>query len=267
MFNVRFVVVILGLIIFVPSLACAGSLDAPAAPTSATSAMYTIGDIFKELGSSTTAAKRTGAFTEPTAVPASTGHTLNEVMDLVRSRARAPKTGQTTLFVTKDDGDLEKGITWPNPRFTDNGDGTVTDNLTNLIWLDNANCSNGSRSWANALVDVGTLNSAGMMNGNGCGDTSNGGTFQIDWRLPNVKELQSLIHFGFSSPALPNAAGTAQWAAGDPFANVQSSNYWSSTTNVSNTPNAWLVSLSNGVNVNSFNKANTLFVWPVRGGQ
>jgi hypothetical protein len=41
-----------------------------------------------------------------------------------------PKTGQTTAYVAGNDGYLEKGVAWPDPRFTDNGDGTVTDNLT-----------------------------------------------------------------------------------------------------------------------------------------
>ena len=67
MFIVRFAVIVLGMIIFTPSFAKAGSLDVPFAPTGPASAMYTIEDIFKELGSSTTANKRTGAFTEPTA--------------------------------------------------------------------------------------------------------------------------------------------------------------------------------------------------------
>ena len=56
--------------------------------------------------------------------------------------AMVPKTGQTTGYATGDDGALQKGVAWPNPRFTDNGDGTVTDNLTGLIWLKNANCAN-----------------------------------------------------------------------------------------------------------------------------
>ena len=51
-----------------------------------------------------------------------------------------PKTGQTTSYATGDDGELEKGVAWPNPRFTDNNNGTVTDNLTGLIWLKHANC-------------------------------------------------------------------------------------------------------------------------------
>ena len=44
--------------------------------------------------------------------------------------APVEKTGQTTSYGIGDDGDLEKGIPWPNPRFTDNLNGTVTDNLT-----------------------------------------------------------------------------------------------------------------------------------------
>ena len=43
-------------------------------------------------------------------------------------------TGQTSQVTPGDDGDLEKGTAWPVPRFTNNGDGTVTDHLTGLIW-------------------------------------------------------------------------------------------------------------------------------------
>ena len=48
--------------------------------------------------------------------------------------------------------------------------------------------------------------------------------------------------------------------------NVQSSNYWSATTNANNTANAWNVNLNNG-NVNTNDKTNNNFVWCVRGGQ
>ena len=47
---------------------------------------------------------------------------------------------------------------------------------------------------------------------------------------------------------------------------VQSSNYWSSTSNADNSDNAWNVNLNNG-NVNNDNKTNTNYVWPVRGGE
>ena len=50
------------------------------------------------------------------------------------------------------------------------------------------------------------------------------------------------------------------------FSGVQSSNYWSSTSNADNTSNAWNLNLNNG-NVNNTDKTNTNYVWPVRGGQ
>ena len=108
-------------------------------------------------------------------------------MGLVNSRAPVAKTGQTTLSATGDDGDLEKGVAWPSPRFTDNGNGTVTDNLTGLIWLKNAN-ADGVKTWANALSYCNSLASglAGLSDGSVAGD----------WRLPNVKELHSLIDYG-----------------------------------------------------------------------
>ena len=55
--------------------------------------------------------------------------------------APIPKTGQTTSYETGDDGELEKGVLWPDPRFTDNGNGTATDKLTGLIWLNYGTCS------------------------------------------------------------------------------------------------------------------------------
>ena len=52
--------------------------------------------------------------------------------------APVPKTGQTVMYRSQDDGDLQKGVAIPSPRFVDNGDETVTDNLTGLVWLKNA---------------------------------------------------------------------------------------------------------------------------------
>ena len=43
------------------------------------------------------------------------------------------QTGQTTIYATGDDADLQKGVALPNPRFTDNGDGTVTDFLLKIL--------------------------------------------------------------------------------------------------------------------------------------
>lgn len=186
------------------------------------------------------------------------------------------------------DGDLMKGAAWPNPRFTKNVNaadddgsgggaagngicdgteacnGTVTDNLTGLTWLANADCPNATRDWATALSDVTNLNTDGTMNGNDCGDTSNGGGHQTDWRLPNRFELESLLHLGLYDPALPNTAGTGQWLPGDPFTRVRNSNYWSSTTFAIDTDGAWYVIMSDGRAFHWF-KTDLYYVWAVRG--
>jgi hypothetical protein len=172
-------------------------------------------------------------------------------------QASVPKTGQTTSYATGDDGDLQKGLIWPYPRFTDNADGTVTDNLTNLIWLKDANCF-GERTWNNALSDSNGLasGSCGLTDGSGAGD----------WRLPNRRELFSLMHDDYYNPAVPDTAGTGQWSQGDPFNNVQSSYYWSSTTLATSSGYAWYVRMDIG-RVDGSNKASINYVWPVRGGQ
>ena len=170
--------------------------------------------------------------------------------------APVPQTGQTTSYRTGDDGDLEKGVIWPYPRFTDNLDGTITDNLTGLIWLKNANCF-GTRTWNLALSD-----SNGLENGE-CELTD--GSSPGDWRLPNKKELLSLLDDGYFGPALSNTAGTGHWSQGDPFNNVQSTYYWTSTTYAGNSIPAWDIDLGTGY-VLSEGKNTFHYLWPVRGG-
>ena len=195
--------------------------------------------------------------------------------------APVPQTGQVLCYNaagtqidcagTGQDGALQKGVELPTPRFTDKGDGTIKDNLTGLIWLKNANCPNTRRDWQTALNDVASLNTSGKMNGNDCGDTSGKrGTHRTDWRLPNVRELHSLVDFAFFNPAISNAAGTGIGSNSNPFSNFQASintAYWSSTTLADNTKLAWLVTFNSGdTNVN-FAKTDIFnFVFAVRGG-
>jgi hypothetical protein len=175
-------------------------------------------------------------------------------------KAFVEKTGQTTFYETGDDGDLVEGFEWPNPRFTDNKDGTVTDNLTGLIWLKNANCF-GQKNWYDALDYCNGLANGGcdLMDGSVAGD----------WRLPNIKELQSLIHHGVELPALPNTDGTGKWAEDDPFTEVKylGGNYWSSTTSAIDTPWwAWRIFIEQGYVDSTRKEYHFIYVWPVRGG-
>ncbi len=171
-------------------------------------------------------------------------------------QATVPKTGQVTSYATGNDGDLEKGVTWPNPRFSDNSDGTVTDNLTELIWLKDANCF-GMRSISEGLNDCNGLSEeqCGLTDGSSAGD----------WRLPNRNELASLVQKGYYNPAVPNTTGTGQWSEGDPFNNLQFYSYWSSPTEASTTVSAWGVNVYSGC-VYDFSKTSYGYVWPVRSG-
>jgi len=242
--------------------AFAGSLDQAASPTSAGGgAMYTLEDIYQRLLNGTVATKRVGPFKEPTLGPAATGHTLDDIYNLIGAPAAVPKTG--------DSADGATGVNFPNPRFTVNAACTVTDNLTGRMWLKDANLANtvipkydpdgtgdGRVQWSNAAALVTALNAGtAPFAGKNCGHT--------DWRLPNLRELQSLIHYGYFNPALSNTLGTGQWTAGNPFDNVQSSYYWSATTYAGAPAFAWHVYLFGGT-VGYGGKSNTYYVLPVR---
>jgi len=161
--------------------------------------------------------------------------------------APVAKTGQTISYRTGDDGYYEKGVASPSPRFTENGDGTITDNLTGLMWAKDANLT-GSMNWSDAIDYANNLS---------LGSYECGASY-IDWRLPNVKELQSLIDFSNTFPAL---------TTGHPFSNVISSFYWTSTTSAYDTGSAVAVLLVFGnVSSDGDKTSNLLRVWPVRGG-
>ena len=124
--------------------------------------------------------------------------------------------------------------------FTDNGNGTVTDNVTGLIWKqeDNETCF---YTWEQALTY--------------CEDSLILAGYS-DWRLPSKKELLSIVDYGTTNPSIDSTS----------FPNTNPSPYWSSVTSASNMSYAWYVSFSNGFVDNLYKSAN-FYVRCVRAGQ
>jgi len=87
--------------------------------------------------------------------------------------------------------------------FSDNGDNTITDSRTGLVWQ-KLNDSTTARTWESAITYCEGLTLSG----------------QSDWRLPNVKELKTIVDNTKYSPAINTTY----------FPNTQQNNYWSSTT-------------------------------------
>lgn len=172
---------------------------------------------------------------------------------------KLPKTGQTTQYAVGDDGNLQNGVAWPPQRFTDNGS-TVTDKLTGLMWLKDANCiatnypgfdadggaSDGAVTWQHALDFVKGINSGTYQN---CGAGYN------DWRLPNRNEIRSLINY--------EVAGSSVWLTTYGFANVKSGSYWSSSTYIHIPSIVFIYGFNRGYEFTDY-KSNFDYVWPVR---
>jgi hypothetical protein len=193
--------------------------------------------------------------------------------------AELPKTGQVTSYGTGtiDDGALQRGIAWPDPRFTvassatGTGSGMVTDKLTGLVWLQDANCiltnytgfdtdqtsGDGWVTWQHALDFVAGINN---------GTYPNCGAGHTDWRLPNVNELESLVHAEFTKETTcGGSCGTnTAWLNTKGFSNVQAYHYWSSTSYVGS-GFAWYVTMIDGM-VSAGDKLYGRSVWPVRSG-
>jgi len=179
-----------------------------------------------------------------------------------------PETGQISIKETYDDAyyattpGLNVGVPLPDPRFTvtycddtgpcadqdtdcdaDSSNNIVTDNLTSLVWPADANLD-GLKTWVNALSFANSSTTCGYE----------------DWRLPNAKELFSLVDRSQSNPALP---------ADFPFTNVQpgvDDRYWSSTSYGSDPDMAWALGMFVG-SLAPWTKTDAAFVWTVRGGK
>ncbi len=115
----------------------------------------------------------------------------------------------------------------PQSRFIDNGDGTITDVSTSLMWQkcymgqtynnSTGECEDipeewGTYSWEQALEYCETSNLAGY----------------TDWRLPNRNEMQSLVDYSTTNPAIPDLFSIPYWYdPADPFNFIL---FWTSST-------------------------------------
>ncbi|MBI1813986.1 MAG: DUF1566 domain-containing protein [Deltaproteobacteria bacterium] len=159
-----------------------------------------------------------------------------------------PETGQTTCWDaggaiiacagTGQDGDVKAGTPL---AFTDNGDGTITDNNTKLVWeklSDDGSIHDKDDiyTWTTAqTTKIATLNSMAFAG-------------KTDWRLPNAKEVQSIINYQNSNPAVSPAFNTGCVASCTVLTCSCTVNdyYWSSSTMQSTPSSAWGVHFDNG---------------------
>lgn len=130
-----------------------------------------------------------------------------------------------------------QGPTLPYGSFQDNGNGTITDLTTGLMWQAG---EIRSKKWQEALAY--------------CRELELGG-FQ-DWRLPTIRELSTLVDENRIDPSINTTF----------FPGTRSAQYWSSTTSASHPGFAWNVSFDNGMEYNGGYKGRRYFVRAVRGG-
>lgn len=147
--------------------------------------------------------------------------------------SRVPDTGQTIDYTATFGEDADYAIN--TPSYTDNGDGTVTDNVSGLMWQQQDDGT--TMDWNAAMAYCDGLALGGYM----------------DWRLPDNKELVSIVNYGTHSPAID----------GTYFPNTKQTSYWSSTAYISGTT-TWLeVVFDYGTNAMTANNHSTR-TYPVR---
>jgi hypothetical protein len=160
------------------------------------------------------------------------------------------QTGQITCHDTEglevpcrssgQDAEFRKGAVWPVPRFKEYDD-AVLDRLTGLVWTRNANLAGFPLTWQEALDHISKMNREGAFG-------------YSDWRLPNRRELRSLMSHQTGKPALPQ---------GHPFTNIFLGWYWTSTTAMINPAYAWYIHME-GARMFYGNKEQFCLLWPVR---
>ncbi len=139
---------------------------------------------------------------------------------------------------TGHDGDIQAGAPL---AYTDNGDGTITDNNTGLVWEkqssdgsahDVGNTYTWDQAFSGHAATLNTMSFAG----------------HTDWRVPNVRELQSIANYQNFNPAVSPAFNTSCTASCTVLtcSCTASSSYWSSSSYAGNPALAWFVGSARG---------------------
>ncbi len=142
---------------------------------------------------------------------------------------------------TGQDAEFSPGLAWPDPRFERQGD-VVLDRATGLAWSWEANPADFPLTWPEAFDFIAQMNKENRWG-------------RKDWRLPNRRELRSLISYRQRRPALPQD---------HPFTHVALGWYWTSTTAAINPAYAWYVHTEGGRMFYGLKSQNYL-IWPVSG--
>jgi len=178
------------------------------------------------------------------------------------------KTGQMTSYGTGSDGDLQKGLA---RSYTDNGDGTITDNTTGLMWE--------KKDRSGSIHDYGNTYTWGMTSSPYTMNGTMVTTFlaglnappcfagHCDWRIPNRNELESLVNLQNVNPAADTVFNTNCVASCTvtSCSCTQSEGYWSSTSNQPGPDLAWGVGFRVGRQGYAA-KSSSFYVRAVRGG-
>lgn len=193
------------------------------------------------------------------------------------STCALPATGQTTAYTADkfdgivgevpvpDDGTLQIGTP---AQFVDNGDGTIADVHTGLVWE--------KKDDSGSLHDV---NRTYVWSGDGTQETiwdwldavnaegGSGFAGHSDWRIPNVNELRSIVDYSAFNLAVYSVfhTGCVRHCLADLCSCTAPFFYWSSTTRFPFSEEAVVISTPAGW-VETFLKSNNAYVRAVRGG-
>ena len=141
-------------------------------------------------------------------------------------------------------------------RWCDNGDGTVTDMTTGLIWLQKADWGGLYQLYQDTLQAENAYDRASLLKDGAADANLSDNSVEGDWRLPTLSELKGLAN---GDEAIRSNNMRA-------FTGVQTDFYWSGTSLSSDVEGAWYVDLSNGFADPDY-KDDLYYVWPVRGGE